>query len=167
MPLELQIIRFGEFVKMDADGHLDLAASREILRQLAGACRKRGVHQALLDLREVRPSATPMLTPDDLASLVNTFHEVGFSQEQRLAVLYASDPHFGARLFALIGNLRGWNVKATDSFEDALLWLAQTPGATEARPADEEQVPLHFAQPADGAPAQIQISGPSDKAEPA
>ena len=102
MPLELQIIRAREFIKLGVQGTLDLASSREILRQLAAACRKRGIDQALLDLRGLPPSATPLLTSDDLASLVNTFHEIGFSERQRLAVLYSGDPHHGARTFAFL-----------------------------------------------------------------
>src|ERR1041384_8664081 len=125
MPLELQIIRASEFIRLGAHGHLDLAASREILRQLASACRLRGINQALLDLRDVHPGATPMLTRNDLAVLVNTFREVGFSEKQRLAVLYSADPHHRARLFAFMSTLRGWNVKASEKFEEALLWLSQ------------------------------------------
>ena len=66
-----------------------------------------------------------MLTREDLASLVNTFHEMGFSHQQRLAVLYSADPHHRARLFAFMTTLHGWNVKASESFEEALLWLSQ------------------------------------------
>ncbi|HXJ74643.1 MAG TPA: SUMF1/EgtB/PvdO family nonheme iron enzyme, partial [Candidatus Dormibacteraeota bacterium] len=56
--------------------------------------------------------------------LVNTFREVGFTHKQRLAVLYGSDPHHRARLFAFIAKLRGWKVQAFDSFEDAIHWLS-------------------------------------------
>ena len=65
-----------------------------------------------------------MFTPVELASLVDTFHEIGFSQGQRLAVLYSADPYHGARMFAFIGEKRGWNVKAFGSYEDAIAWLA-------------------------------------------
>jgi hypothetical protein len=64
------------------------------------------------------------IVPDDLAALVNTFREIGFTRKQRLAVLYESDPHFRARLFAFIGKLRGWTVQAFRSFEDAIQWLS-------------------------------------------
>jgi hypothetical protein len=128
MPLELQIIRAAEFVRLGTRGHLDLTASRAVLSQLAGACRRRGIDRALLDLREVRPAPTPMLTPSELGSLVNTFREIGFSHKQRLAVLYSADPHHGARLFASLSRLRGWTVRAFGGFEDAINWLALTKG---------------------------------------
>jgi len=134
MPLELQIIRAGEFIRAGAQGRLDLAGSRSVLKELVCACRRRDIHRALLDLRDIHPGPTPFLTPDDLASLVNTFHEAGFSHDQRLAVLYAEDPHHGARLFAFISMLRGWNVRAFEDFENALTWLADIEDAAEEVP---------------------------------
>lgn len=125
MPLDLQIIRASEFIRLGAHGQLDLAASREILRQLADACRKRGIDHALLDLRDVHPGPVPMLSREDLAALVSTFHEVGFSKRHRLAVLYSTDPHHRARLFAFMTTLHGGNVRACKDFEQALLWLFQ------------------------------------------
>jgi hypothetical protein len=155
MPLELQIIRAREFIKLGVQGGLDLAGSREMLRQLASACRKRGIDQALLDLRDLHPGPTPLLSSDDLATLVNTFHEIGFSERQRLAVLYSEDPHYGARIFAFISTLRGWNVKALDKFEDAMLWLSQ--GQDEERTQEGAEVPLQFKKPAEDQPERIQV----------
>src|SRR4051812_26676501 len=100
MPLELEIIRASEFVRLSAKGHLDFAASKQALRDLAYACHKRGLTRALLDLRELPPPPQPLFTPGELAALVETFREAGFSRRQRLAVLYRTDPHSGARTFA-------------------------------------------------------------------
>ena len=124
MPCELQIIRASEFIRVAPPGKLDFNSSREVLRELAAACRRRGIDRALLDVRDLRPGPTPMLKPTELASLVNTFHEIGFTHAQRLAVLYSADPHRGARLFAFIGSLRGWTVQAFSDFEAALDWLS-------------------------------------------
>src|SRR5262245_42200638 len=112
MPSELQIIRAPEFVRLDAHGHPDLEASRAALTKLASACRKRGINQALLDVRGVRTQ----LTPSDLASLVRSFQDIGFTHHQRLAILHAGDPHHRARMFALISVLRGWSVRAFGDF---------------------------------------------------
>ncbi len=125
MPLELQIIRASEFIRMGAPGHADLATSSEIIRQLALACRRRGIDRALLDLRNIQPGDTPMLSRDELGSLVNTFCNSGFSDRLRLVLLYSSDPHHRARIFALMSTLRGWNVKASENFEEALHWLSE------------------------------------------
>ena len=124
MPMELQIIRAQEFIRLGARERFDLKASKAALALLAGACCKRGINQALLDLRAVHPKPKPVFSPNDLVTLVNTFREVGFTHQQRLAVLYGSDPHHRARLFAFIAKLRGWKVQAFDSFEEAVTWLS-------------------------------------------
>jgi len=124
MPLELQIIRAAEFIRMGAQGHFDLAASKAALAHLAGACRKRGIDRALMDLRELQPGPKPVFSPADLVVLVNTFREIGFTKRERLAVLYRTDPHRRARLFAFISTLRGWHVRAFSDFEQALTWLS-------------------------------------------
>jgi formylglycine-generating enzyme required for sulfatase activity len=126
MPIELQIIRAPEFIRLGARGRIDLPASKQVLAKLAGACRKRGINQAMLDLRELpAPGPKPVFSPRDLVALVSTFREIGFTQQQRLAVLYRSDPHHRARLFSFVAKLRGWNVLTFDDFEKAFTWLSQ------------------------------------------
>jgi hypothetical protein len=124
MPMELQIIRAQEFIRLGARGHFDLKASKAALAEIAAACWKRGINQALLDLRALRPGPKPVFSPADLAALVKTFREIGFTDQQRLAVLYGSDPHRRARMFAFIAKLRGWKVQAFGDFEEALTWLS-------------------------------------------
>jgi hypothetical protein len=143
MPLELQIIRASEFIRVSTPNRVDFNSSREVLRQLAAACRRRGIDRALLDVRDLHPGPTPMLKPTELASLVNTFHEIGFTHSQRLAVLYSSDPHRGARLFAFISSLRGWTVQAFSDFEAALDWLS----TEEPTDVPAKTVPIKLAKP--------------------
>src|SRR6516164_9376609 len=97
MPLELQVIRASEFVRLDVRARLDFEASKKALQVLVLACRKRGLNRALLDLRSLPELSKPHFTLSELASLVTTFREAGFTREQRLAVLYRSDPHRGIR----------------------------------------------------------------------
>jgi hypothetical protein len=125
MPLDLQIIRASEFIRLGPRNHMDFEASKEALRELARACHKRGVNRAVLDLRDLPIPPKPIFTPTELAALVESFHEAGFSRQQRLAVLYRADPHHGVRLFAFISTMRGWNVQAFSDFEQALLWLSE------------------------------------------
>lgn len=124
MPFELQIIRAQEFIRLGARGHIDFKASKAVLAELAAACCKRGINRALLDLRALYPGPEPVFSTSDLMMLVNTFREFGFTRKLRLAVLYFSDPHGRAPLFALIAKLRGWKVEAFDSFEEAITWLS-------------------------------------------
>ena len=127
MPQELQIIRPAEFIRYGAEGHFDPAASKVALAKLIRACRKRGIDQALMDLRELQPGPKPVFSIEDLKTLVSTFREIGFTRRQRLAILYQTDPHHRARLFAAIGEGRGWKVEAFNHYEEALLWLSSSP----------------------------------------
>lgn len=146
MPIELQIIRAQEFIRLGTHGRFDLKASKAVLAQLADACWKRGINQALLDLRDQRPGPKPVFSPADLVTLVNTFRKIGFTYHQRLAVLYTTDPHHRARLFASIAKQRGWSVQAFDSFEQAIIWLSaagQEDSAAEPEfTARAEKIPL-------------------------
>jgi len=120
MPFDVQVIRAQEFIRIGPHGNLDLSASRQILQTLANACRKRGLESALLDLRDVRTD----FGPEELATIVRMFREVGFSHGQKLALLHAGDPNRRARILAFLGSLRGWAVRAFGDFEEALEWLA-------------------------------------------
>jgi hypothetical protein len=144
MPLELQIIRANEFIQMGAKGDFDLAGSKAALATLARACRKRNINQALVDLRELHFGPKPVFSPADLAELVGTFREIGFTRRQKLALLYRCDPHHRARLFAFLSTLHGWHVKAFTDFEKAFIWLSESPEAESKRGPSpgEKTIPL-------------------------
>jgi hypothetical protein len=147
MPLNLQIIRASEFIRFGAKGRVNVSQSREILTEIAKACRKRGVDRALLDVRAVHIGPKPVFSLHDLAKLVSTFHELGFRKEHRLAVLYSADPHHRARLFAFLSNLHGWQVRAFHEFEEALVWLWQTESGEKTQPCEHvEEVPVKMRQ---------------------
>lgn len=134
MSFHLEIIRAAEFVCLGAEGRFDLAASKTALATVAASCRKRGIQHAVLDLRALQPGPEPIFTPADLLELVNTFPEAGFTRELRLAILYRSDPHRRARLFAFLSTLHGWCVRAFGDFEHALLWLSSGPASAAPAP---------------------------------
>jgi hypothetical protein len=145
MPLELQIIRASEFIRLGAHGHFDLTASKAALAELAHACRQRNLDRALMDLRALHPGPRPVFSREDLLALVKTFCEIGFTRSLRLAILYQSDPHRRARLFAFLSTLHGWNVRAFGEFEKALLWLsaAEKSAGEPARARSLKVMPLH------------------------
>jgi len=125
MPVDLQVILASEFVRLDASEHLDFEASKKVLQAMAQACLKRGVVRAMVDIRAIPAPPKPAFTPSQLAALVGTFWEAGFGRGQRLAVLYQEDPHGGARTFAFIGRMYGWQVRAFSEFEQAFHWLSE------------------------------------------
>jgi hypothetical protein len=146
MPLELHIVHASEFIQMNPEGRFDLAASKVALAEIALACRKRGLKHAMIDLRALHPGPKPVFTPGDLAELVSTFRDVGFTHDHRLAILYGSDPHRRARLFAFLSTMHGWAVQAFGDFEQAFLWLSREPepAPPRNRPPGEKPVPVRF-----------------------
>ncbi len=140
MPIELQIIRAAEFVRIGGEGKFDLAASCGILANLAEACKRRGVNRALVDAR----NAQAELSPKELAALVEVFHEIGFPKNQRLAILHSGDPYRRARTFASISRMKGWSVRAFGDFEKALDWLSGDLEKTEQK-ATSSAKRLHVA----------------------
>jgi hypothetical protein len=125
MSLQIEVIRAAEFIRVGAEGQFDLPASKEALMLVTAACHKRGVDNAILDLRSVQPGAKPVFTTADLLELVNTFPAAGFTTNLRLAILYRSDPHRRARLFGFLGTLHGWQVQAFNDFEHAMAWFSK------------------------------------------
>jgi hypothetical protein len=152
MPLELQVIKASDFIRLGPEGEFDLAMSKQVLAELASACHKRGIKRAMLDLRALHPKPTPVFSPSDLAHLVNTFREIGFTREQKLALLYSADPHDRAKMFAFISKLRGWHVAAFGSFEEAMVWLSDEESEVPdiPSPSGEGPVPLKVKVSAEG-----------------
>jgi hypothetical protein len=142
MPVEFQVIRANEFIRLDPHAHLDFEASKSMLRELAQACRKRGLDRAMLDLRSLPVPPQPLFTATELAALVLTFHEAGFSREQRLAILYSKDLYGGVRNFAFISRMRGMKVQALTDFEAAFQWLSDDAEGPSERQKGEVPVPI-------------------------
>jgi len=143
MPVELQIIRASEFVRVNAKEQLDFEASKEALQLLARACCKRGLDRALLDLRSVPVPSRPHFTAKELAALVRAFRDGGFTSRQRLAILYRQDVHGGVKTFALISRLKGIQVQAFNEFECALEWLSTGDQGPRTEPGIE--IPIRVA----------------------
>lgn len=120
MQLDVELIRAREFIRIGPKGRLDLARSRAILKQLSSACRKRGTEKALVDLRDVHSD----FGPEELASCLELFKEFGSPYIKKLALLHGADDFRRVRTLALMASLRGWDVRAFDSFESAFDWLA-------------------------------------------
>ena len=133
-------------MRYGAEGHFNPAASKAALAKLIRACRKRGIDRALMDLRVLQPGPRPVFSIEDLKELVKTFRETGFTRHQRMAVLYRVAPHHRARLFAAIGEGRGWKVEAFNNYEDALLWLSSgpKPRPKTSRSAGAKTIPIRM-----------------------
>lgn len=147
MPLELQVISAREFIRLDPSELLDFEASKQALQSLARACHTRGLHCALLDLRHIPVPLRPMFTTEQLAALVGTFREAGFSRQHRLAILYHHDVHGGIRNFAFISRIRGLQVQAFSDYETAMHWLSDVPAEPKKACAGATPVTVKKIQP--------------------
>ncbi|HEY1791035.1 MAG TPA: hypothetical protein VGJ73_22995 [Verrucomicrobiae bacterium] len=123
MPIDLQVIRASDFVRIDAEEHLNFEESKKALEALVLACQKRGLDRAVLDVRDLPVPDKPQFTNTELAALVGAFRTAGFSRHQRLAVLYRQDIHGGIRKFTFFSRMRGLQVQAFQEFESAMHWL--------------------------------------------
>jgi hypothetical protein len=137
MPVDIQIIRACEFVRMGSHGEFDFDSTHEVLMTLAAACHKRGVERALLDVR----NSTSNLTPDDLGKLIRGFSKAVATKRFRLAVLHTEQQNYRATLFAFFGAMVGRKVRASVNFEDALGWLS-TPDDLNDESDGSEEVPI-------------------------
>ena len=59
-------------------------------------------------------------------------------------MLHRGDPHGGARMFAFISRPKGWQVRAFDEFEEALLWLSEESIPQAA--SREGEIPISISQ---------------------
>jgi hypothetical protein len=134
MPVELQIIRACDFVRMGTHGEFDFEKTREALADLASACRRRGVHRALIDVRKSHSS----LSPNDIAALVTVFSENAVTRYLRLAIVYAGRQSYRTKLFVFFSSMRARKVRAFEEFEEALVWLSKPDQARSAEEGKEE-----------------------------
>jgi hypothetical protein len=121
MPTDLQIVRTSDFARLGAHGQLDFEKSRRALADVAKACIEKGLHHALLDVRDIYGE----LSTRELYRLAEAFAEMGFAKTDCLAVLH---PYSGKRaeIFAAFAEERGMTVRAFESFEEAIEWFSTT-----------------------------------------
>lgn len=134
MPTALHLIRASEFVCVDADEHIDIEHTKKTLRDLVYACHKRGVKSAMMDLRGMPIPSKPYFTSNELAELVETFHEAGFTKNERLAILYEWDNFGGVRNFTFFSRMHKMQVQAFQDFERAIYWLSEQQDALGSSP---------------------------------
>jgi hypothetical protein len=96
----------------------------------------------MMDLRSLPVPPKPIMTASELAALVLTFQEAGFTKKQRLAILYHSDIYGGVRNFAFISRMRGLKVQAFADFEAAFQWLSEDAETAAEAEKGEVAVPI-------------------------
>jgi hypothetical protein len=96
MPFNLQIIRASDFVRLNGKGEYDQEETRRALTGIAMTCVGSGIHCALIDTREARSD----MQMNDLYELAQTFKEMGFQKDHRLAIPHRSRSGVRVEFFA-------------------------------------------------------------------
>lgn len=97
MPFNLQIIRTSDFIRLNAKGEYDSAASRAVLSKLAKAIVDKGLDSALINVRDAHSD----MQLHDVYELAMAFKEMGFQKKHRLAILYRSTAGEHLEFFAM------------------------------------------------------------------
>ncbi len=127
MDLDIHIIHDIEFLKTTPKGKLDLEESKRILLRLASLNKPPIKRDVLLDFR----ITTTSLTITDITILVTLMLNHQDSFRNKLAILTQSGVHIElAKFYELYAWNRGFQVRAFDDFEVAILWLAKTTALT-------------------------------------
>ncbi len=125
MAHDIRVIPARDFLRADVRGSLDLAASKQVLAELAAACVGRHDRHILIDVRDI---AAPLLSSTDLFELVQALARLGLGLLNRIAILRRRFDSFDrARFFELLAADRGLQVGAFDDFEAAFDWLNGLP----------------------------------------
>ncbi|HEY1380247.1 MAG TPA: hypothetical protein VGF55_25825 [Gemmataceae bacterium] len=125
MAHDIRVIPARDFLRADVHGSLDLAASKQLLAELAAACVGRRDQHILIDTRD---TADPVLSSTDLFELVQALRKVGLGLLNRIAILRRRRSAFDrARFFEMLAHERGLQVGAFDDFEAAFDWLNGSP----------------------------------------
>src|SRR5215203_746527 len=116
----IRVIRPPDFLRANADGRVDLAAGKNLLKDVADAAAALENYEVLIDLR----NAVGRLTPDELHELAGAL--VGFRNAflHRTALLCPRERFDNARFFSLLAASYGFRrIRAFLAYEDAMEWL--------------------------------------------
>jgi hypothetical protein len=121
MPYDLRIIRSTEFVRADAAGHFDLAASRALFSDVIWACARSKIGRVMLDVRD----ATADMTAAQVCALAVVANDVVPPDgEHKIAILARPEVQFDrAAMLAATVKDTGWNLAAFNDFERAFDWI--------------------------------------------
>lgn len=121
MPVDIRVIRAQEFVKATPEGRLDLAASKQLLADVASATGGLSNYQIMLDTRMTES----FMNESDLWDLATALSELGSTFHRKTALLCSADRLDRSKFFALMARYRGFEMRAFTSYENAMEWLVE------------------------------------------
>lgn len=122
MPYDIRVVRSCDFVRLDAQGHFDLEATRQVFSEILWACLRSKLGRVLLDVRD----AAAELSAAQLGSVANVCRGLSTPpDEHRIAILTSPGQKLArASLLSQFAQDAGWNVAPFSDFEDAFEWLS-------------------------------------------
>jgi hypothetical protein len=138
MPIDIEIIRASEFIRLGTHGKFDFESTRAVLLKMTDACGKRRIERALIDIRD----ASSTLTREDLVALAKVFGESVVSKRLRVAILHKNEQGGRAKLFAFLNAIQGRYMRAFETFEKALFWLSTEKDSDTQFDASAQAVPI-------------------------
>lgn len=121
MTVDVRIISVPDFLRIDAAGVLDTEQTRCILREIVSESSRSGVRHILVDVRQVCDGPNVV----ELFWIVESFAELGFGPDLRLALLYIDRGVGLARFFTDTAQNRGFQIELFERFDEAVAWLNQ------------------------------------------
>ena len=120
MPTTVRVIRTPDFLRVRADGHVDLDMGKRLLDEVAAAAGELEEYRVLIDIRD----AVGQLKPEDLVALAGSLAGYDQTFHHRTAVLCPRERFDRGRFFALLAAGEGFkNIRAFVGYEDAMEWL--------------------------------------------
>jgi hypothetical protein len=126
MPVTIRVIHANDFLKVTAEGELDLEQSTKLLMEIVSATDLVN-YEVVLDTRKAHSS----LSVTDLWYLAAQVADFCRNLPRKTAVLCPRDRFDHAEFFSLCAQNRGTNMRAFTSYEEAMDWLI----SNEAEPA--------------------------------
>jgi hypothetical protein len=118
---DIRMISAKDFIRLDAEGKFDLAATQHMLRDAMWACFNSSVGRVLLDIRE----ASADMSVAQVVSLAAICGEImPGMKDHKIAILNRpKDELDRAQILASMAAQHQWNIRAFREFEEAFDWL--------------------------------------------
>jgi len=124
MPYDIRIIQGRDIVRLDAHGHADMEATRQLTIDAIWACVHSKIGRVLLDVRDMDVTD---LTLAQLSALAHASRQIAPPPDaHKIAVLNRPpDTLDRAATLAAEAQQERWNIRTFRDFEAALLWLVE------------------------------------------
>src|SRR6478609_3340898 len=123
MSTNVRVVQPSEFLRVRADGRVDLDMAKAMLERVAAAAAPLDEYEVLIDIRDV----VGQLTPGEVCELAGSLDQFNSTFLRKTAVLCPRERFDNTRLFGLLAGSHGFRrIRAFLSFEDAMEWLLST-----------------------------------------